>query len=260
MPAQAEGVAVSKNAVPLKVILALPAYNEAENLPPLIEQAVRVFRQNEYDYAILVVNDGSTDSSGEVLEEMAAREGVRVATHPQNRGLGAAINTAIRSALEFSTSPDDIIVNMDADNTHDPAYIPAMADKIWSGEYDAVIASRFRENSREVGVPFLRRMLSRGARIVFRVMLRLPEVRDYTCGYRAYRASLLQEAIDRYGDRLITRSGFACTDELLVRISSVSRRITEIPFVLRYDQKKGESKLPLFRTVVETLKLLIFRK
>ena len=131
-----------------------------------------------------------------------------------------------------------------------------MAAKIWNDGADVVIASRYRKGSREVGVPLFRLMLSRGARLVFQMFLRLPNVRDYTCGYRAYRVELIRKAWDKYGEDIITRQGFACTDELLTKLSTISRKITEIPFVLRYDKKKNKSKLPLIRTIWETLKML----
>jgi dolichol-phosphate mannosyltransferase len=243
-----------------KVILALPAYNEADNLVPLVNRACEVFEEANLEYHILVVNDGSTDRTGEVLEQLERTGRVQVVTHPQNMGLGAAIKTGINVALQNSTSADDIVVNMDADDTHDPAYIPTMAERIWGDGYDVVIASRYQAGSEEVGVPFFRRLLSRGARLVFQMFLKLPEVRDYTCGYRAYRASLLCAAVERFGDGLITRQGFACTDELLVRLSSLSKKMTEIPFVLRYDKKRGSSKLPLVKTIIETLKMLLLHR
>lgn len=246
---------------PGKLILALPAYNEAENLRPLLEEARRVFAAEGYDYRVVVADDGSTDATAQILAELAAEMPVRVITHEQNRGLGAAIQTVLRGALEETTSPhNDIIVSMDADNTHAPSYIPGMAHKIAVEGYDVVIASRFRAGSQEVGVPLFRRLLSRGARLLFRLFLRLPEVRDYTCGYRAYRASLLESAVEKYGDQLITRQGFACTDELLVKLSTISQKMTEVPFVLRYDKKRSQSKLPLFTTIWETLKMLFFHR
>lgn len=245
---------------PVRIILALPAFNEAENLTPLCTAAGRVFREAGFDYQIIVVNDGSTDNTGEVLAELARELPLSVVNHPQNRGLGAAIQTALESALAAAADGEDIIVNMDADNTHDPAYVVPMVARIRNEGYDVVIASRFCEGSQEVGVPFFRRLMSRGARLVFRVTLRLPEVRDYTCGYRAYRARIIRDAIDKHGGRLITRQGFACTDELLVKLAGVTRRIGEVPFVLRYDRKRGSSKMPLVRTIIETLKLLIFHR
>jgi dolichol-phosphate mannosyltransferase len=243
-----------------KVILALPAYNEASNLPPLLEQARHVLASAGFDYQVLVVNDGSTDETLQVLDGLRGALPLVIVNHEQNRGLGEAIKTGIRAALKETGSPDDVIVNMDADNTHDPSYIPHMAAKIWGHGYDIVIASRFRSGSRQVGVPFGRKVLSWGARIVFRFFLHLPEVRDYTCGYRAYRASVLCEALDKYGDAIISRQGFACTDELLVHLSTVTKKITEVPFVLRYDKKRGHSKLKLMTTIVETLRMLVGRK
>lgn len=241
-----------------QVILTLPAYNEAENIEPLLVDAEAVLTGLGHPYQIIVVNDGSSDATAAIVRRLQGKlPHLHLVEHSRNQGLGAAITTAIHSALGRATAPDDVIVSMDADNTHSPAYIRGMADKVWTGNYDVVIASRFREGSKELGVPLFRLALSRGARFLFQLFLRLPDVRDYTCGYRAYRAELLQRATDKYGDQLITRQGFACTDELLVKLSTLTRRITEVPFVLRYDKKRNQSKLPLFRTVWETLKMLI---
>ncbi len=241
------------------VILALPAYNEAENLTPLVSSADAMFQAHGLRYRVVVVDDGSTDATAEVAAQLAKRFPLECIQHERNRGLGAAIRTLIHEALARTQSPDDAIVFMDADNTHDPAYIPDMVTKLWEGPYDVVIASRFREGSQEVGVPWKRRLMSRGARMLFRIFLRLPDVSDYTCGYRAYRAAILEAALRKYGERIITREGFACTDELLVHLSTLTKRMTEVPFVLRYDRKRGRSKLPLARTIYETLRMLLFR-
>jgi dolichol-phosphate mannosyltransferase len=99
--------------------------------------------------------------------------------------------------------------------------------------------------------------MSVGARLLFRIYLNMPDVRDYTCGFRAFRASLLADGFKHFGkDGLITRSGFACTDELLVHLALLHPAIREVPFVLRYDLKAGRSKMNLPVTIVETLKLL----
>ena len=243
-----------------KIFLVLPAYNEAENLEPLTRDATAVLHNMGATYQIIVVDDGSSDETPQLLRQLASELHLEVVTHDRNQGLGKAILTGIDHGLKLSTAPDDILVFMDADNTHSPSYIPEMAERIWSGGYDVVIASRFQAGSKEVGVPFFRRVLSRGARMLFQLFLRLPEVNDYTCGFRAYRAGLLGEAKQQYGQDLITRQGFACTDELLVRLSKLTQKMTEIPFVLRYDKKRSRSKLPLFTTVYETLKMLMLHR
>lgn len=245
-----------------RVILALPAYNEAPNLPPLLAGARASFERASLPWSVIVVNDGSTDDTGAVLDRLAAGEfagHLTVVQHEKNQGLGGAMRTVIGEALSASEG-EDIIVNMDSDNTHDPAYIPGMCEKIWEDGWDVVIASRYQNGSAEVGVPFGRRVLSRVARWVFRVTLRLPGVRDYTCGFRAYRRSVLAATAEKFGDRLITRNGFACTDELLLRVSTVTRKITEVPFILYYDRKQGSSKMALGLTIAETLRMILWGK
>lgn len=240
------------------IILVLPAYNEEANLAPLLDEARTAFDAAGFEsWRVVVVNDGSKDSTAEVLQKLSAifNERLITVTHPANRGLGEAIMSGLKKAATIATQDVDVIVCMDADNTHSPNYVPEMVAKISEG-YDIVIASRYRQGSKEVGVPFGRRVLSLGARWVFRMMLHLPDVRDYTCGFRAYRFGIIRQALEKYGDGLITRRGFACTDELLVRLSGLTSKITEIPFVLRYDKKRSRSQLPLFRTIWETLKML----
>jgi len=242
----------------VKVLVVLPAHNEAQSLPALLERFRRILRQGGVDWEIIAVNDGSTDETAVILERAGAELPIVRVDHEKNLGLGPAIKTGFRRAVERSRAPDDVVVCMDADDTHDPEYIPEMAKRIADGA-DIVICSRYRRGSRQIGVPVGRRLLSFGARIVFAVALRLPGVRDYTCGFRAYRAALIRKGLGRYGDKLIERSGFACTDELLVRLAPMAQRIEEIPFVLHYDRKRGRSKLPLLRTIAATLRLILQR-
>jgi dolichol-phosphate mannosyltransferase len=241
-----------------KILVVLPAYNEADSLPALLDRFETVVAELDESCAIVIVNDGSTDATGDAIDAARERLPVVRVDHERNLGLGPALITGFRHAIDRSESGDDVVVCMDADNTHDPAYIPELAARVAAGA-DIVICSRYRPGSRQVGVPWWRRLLSFGARVTFAVFLRLPGVRDYTCGYRAYRVKLMLQGFERYGDRLIEREGFACTDELLVRLAPMAQRVEEIPFVLRYDQKRGRSKLPLFRTIAATLRLLVRR-
>lgn len=238
-----------------RVIVILPAFNEEKSIGELLEEFCQ--RAPEFgNYEILLINDGSTDRTAEIAEGYKSRLKLSIVHHEKNKGLGAAIKTGLQKAMEFSTADNDAIVYMDADCTHSPQYIPAMIRAIQNGA-DVVIASRFLPESREVGVPFLRRLYSRGARLLFRRFLPLPGVTDYTCGFRAYRSALIRQALALYGDKIIVRTGFACTDELLVNLGTFNIKIAEVPFVLRYDRKKGKSKLPLWRTIRETLRMLL---
>jgi len=243
-----------------QTIVALPAYNEEASITFLLNAFEKIIQSNPaLNLRLIVVNDGSSDRTPEILRACQNRLPLEVVNHDRNMGLGHAIRTCLREAVARAASDDDVIVCMDSDNTHLPEYIPALLEKIHDGA-DIVIASRYQPGSREVGVPFMRRLYSRGARLLFTIFLHLPDVRDYTCGYRAYRAGLIRRALEEYGDGIITRNGFACTDDLLVQLASFTNSIAEIPFVLRYDNKVGRSKLPLFTTIVETLKLFLYRR
>lgn len=238
-----------------QILVALPAFNEEQSIGELLVSFQKVFEQQKIDYFIIVVNDGSTDKTEEIVKKYVESLPLKIVNHPQNRGLGQAILTGIKEAFNMSKSGDDVIINMDSDNTHSPDFIPDMLKKIEDGA-DLVIASRYQAGSKEIGVPFLRKIYSRGAKFLFQIFFNLPNVRDYTCGYRAYRVKLIESALKKFGNNLISRNGFACTDELLIHLATLTDFISEIPFILRYDKKKGKSKLKLATTIKETIKLL----
>jgi dolichol-phosphate mannosyltransferase len=240
------------------VIIALPAYNEAETLPPLLEQIRESMEENGIEYHVVVVNDGSTDATGQAIDRMCATMPIKRVDHPENRGLGDAIRTGLITALRGARERD-IIVTMDSDNTHTPGLIARMVRTIREGN-DVVIASRFRDGSRTIGVPLYRRVLSWGGGMIFRVMFPTPNVRDFTCGFRAYRAGVLQQAFDIYGDQFVAESGFSCMVDILLKLRRLGAIMSEVPLVLRYDRKYGVSKMLVMRTIGDTLRLLFSRR
>jgi dolichol-phosphate mannosyltransferase len=237
------------------VIIALPAYNEEGNLPPLLEKIQQCTRQSGWSCQVIVVNDGSTDRTGEMVRTFEGELEVTLIEHEVNQGLPAALRTGLRAALERSED-DDVIVIMDADNTHAPALISRMVQCIHEG-CDLVIASRFVPGAHVRGLSRSRAWTSWGASVLFRVFKPIKGVRDYTCGYRAYRASLLRRAFEEYGDALIDRPGFSCMADLLLKIRRFDAIIVEVPLILRYDLKEGISKMNVRKTVWETLQLLL---
>lgn len=226
-----------------KVVLLLPAYNEAENLAPLLEKVAAVAQAHRLEYHVVVVDDGSHDATPEVLEELAASHPLDTVTHARNRGLGESIRDGLEHALAHC-GPDDVIVRMDGDNTHNPEYIVEMLKKIEQG-YDVVIASRFQPGGDQLGVPRNRALFSKFANWFMKCVFPMRGVWEFSCGYRCYRASLLREAVETYGRTWIQLGGFGfcCTLEKLVKLHLLGARIVEIPFVHRYDLKKGSSKM-----------------
>ena len=238
----------------MKVWILLPAFNEARNLPPLIEGVINVLNAEGMSYGIVVVDDGSQDGTGSVARTYAARLPVEVVSHERNLGLARAMETGLRVVGERAAE-DDVVVTMDADNTHPPELILRMLEEIRAGA-DVVIASRYVAGGAEEGVPPLRRLLSGGISALLRLRFRLRGVRDYSSGYRAYRSGLLQHADRRYGARLISAPGFSVMAEILIKLRPFHPRIVEVPLRLRYGLKRGSSKLCILRTVREYAVLL----
>jgi dolichol-phosphate mannosyltransferase len=178
--------------------------------------------------------------------------------HKSNLGLGAAIRSGLLGAVD-AAADDDVIVTMDADDTHTPAAIEQMLASINTG-LDVIVASRYRPGARVIGVPAARRFLSFAASILFRMVFPTPGVRDFTCGYRAYRASVLKAAVARYRKEFIDQEGFQCMVDILLKLRRMNLRFGEVPLVLRYDLKAGKSKMKVLRTIVKTLALLIRRR
>jgi len=227
----------------VKITLMMPAYNEEKDLPGLLERIERALA-DWADYRVLVVDDGSSDRTADLVREMATRMPVELIQHPRNLGLGAAMRTGLKAAASGS----GFVVTMDADNSQGPELIRAMVARIEQG-FDVVIASRFQPGSQEIGVPPYRKFLSHLSSAGIRLLVRYPGARDYTCGFRIYRVATLRRLIDMFGDDFLRENGFSCMLELLINLREVDARVAEVPLVLRYDLKEGPSKMRVLRTM-----------
>ena len=240
------------------VWVVLPAYNEAASLPALLEAIDESMFEGRLDYHILLMDDGSTDGTADIARRFGEEMPVRVERHPRNLGLGMTIRDGLMKAAELA-DPKDIVVTMDADNSHTPELILRMVRVIREG-HDVVIASRYQPGSRVRGVPFLRRVLSYWGGWLFRLVFPIPGVKDYTCGYRAYRADLLKKVVGRYGEEFFDQEGFQAMVDILLKLRRWDVIMGEVPLVLRYDRKEGASKMKVAKTIRNTLGLMARRR
>jgi len=241
-----------------KVYVALPVYNEEARIESLLDHIDEAMRDADISYKVILVDDGSRDSTGPIVQRCAARMPIEMMGHDVNLGLGATIRDGLVAAAGMARDRD-IIITMDADDTHAPGLILRMVRMISEG-HDVVIASRYREGSRSVGVPLHRHLLSRGASWLFRAVFPIQGVRDYTCGYRAYRARVVKDALARYGEDFLDQGGFQCMVDVLLKLRRMGLIFGEVPFILRYDYKEGGSKMDVSRTVWDTLRLMWIRR
>ena len=240
------------------ITIVLPAYNEAACIGALLESFAAVLATGSEECRFIVVNDGSTDDTEQVVRGFQHRLPLELINHPANRGLAGAIATGLQQAVA-SCSAEDVIVTLDADNSHPPELLFPMVRLIREGAA-VVVASRYQPGAEIHGLSLFRQVLSFGAALLFRLVFPLPGVRDYTCGYRAYRAGLLQRAMGDYGDAFISETGFSCMVDILLKLRRYEPVMVEVPLILRYDQKKSVSKMKVGRTVRQTLLLLLRRR
>lgn len=244
-----------------EITVVLPAYNEEENLETLVGEWEKYAGQISAEFGlqlkIVAVNDGSHDKTREIGEKLENEiENFKLVNHEKNKGLGEAVKTGILYVLD--NCPQSMYTClMDCDNTHDPRFVIDMLKKQRQSSADVVIASRYQSGAAVKGVSTFRLFMSEGAKYVYSFLLGVKNVRDYTCGYRLYKNDILRKAYKRFGSNIIEESGFTCMAELLYKLYSCGAAYEEVPFELRYDFKKGESKMHVFKTAKDSVSLAL---
>ena len=225
------------------IFILLPAYNEEKTLPRLLEKIISFSNNHRGKVTTMVCDDSSTDKTLDAIKSFENKMDLTIIHHPINRGLGETSRDLFEKAVSLAKK-DDIIIRMDADDTHSPKYIPAMIERLGLG-YDIVIASRFARGGGQKGVNLYRGMISRAANLFMKIIFPVSGVREYSCGFRAYRAGIIKKAISIYGNNFIQLKGlgFTGTLEKLIKLNLIGAKFSEIPFVLRYDLKDSPSKM-----------------
>ncbi|HEX4818471.1 MAG TPA: polyprenol monophosphomannose synthase [Nonomuraea sp.] len=213
-----------------RVLVVVPTYNERDNLRMIVER----LRAAVPDAAVLVADDNSPDGTGEVADELAAGDDqVHVLHRPGKQGLGAAYIAGFRWGLREGY---DVLVEMDADGSHQPEELPKLLQALADGA-DLAIGSRYVPGGKVVNWPHRRELLSKGANVYTRVMLGLP-VRDATAGFRAYRAATLEKV----GLAGVESQGYCFQVDLTLRTSRHGLRVVEVPITF-VERTVGKSKM-----------------
>lgn len=240
------------------VFVVLPAYNESLGLPSLLKKIETTFATNGRSFQVIVVDDCSTDNTAEIASQHSFQMPLTLVQHTVNQNLPGALRSGFVEANRQAV-PGDIIVTMDGDDTHQPGSINRLLQMMEDG-YDVAICSRFQNGSRVCGVPPLRVLMAWGARMMFKTIMPIEGVRDYTCGYRAYKVTSLRTAMEFYGDEFVSEAGFSCMADVLLKMRRFGFVFGEVPMLLRYDQKLGGSKMKVAKTMWLSLKLLLKRR
>lgn len=218
----------------MTTIVVIPTYNEAENLP-LITEAL--FTQGIEDLQILIVDDGSPDGTGQVADELAQQRypGRFHVIHRSGKlGLGTAYLTGFTWALEHGA---DYVIQMDADFSHSPSYLPQMLEKI--RDYDVVVGSRYVSGGElDERWSWWRWLLSWWANVIWTRLILGVHTKDATAGFKCWRRSALQ----RIGLERITSNGYVFQVEMAYVSEKLKFRVLEIPIYFE-DRRIGRSKM-----------------
>jgi dolichol-phosphate mannosyltransferase len=212
-----------------RTLISIETYNERENLAPLLREIHAVVPSAD----VLIIDDRSPDGTGQLADELAAADRrIYVLHRPGKKGLGTAILAGVRYALEHGY---DLFVNMDADFSHHPRYLPALLAGM--DRNDVMIGSRYVPGGGALHWPWPRRLMSSGVNALVRLLLRIP-ARDSSGGYRCYRVSKLRQT---NLEGLLSR-GYSFQQELLYRCRRAGCAIGETPIVFE-NRRAGASKV-----------------
>lgn len=216
-----------------KVMVVIPTYNEADNLPVMVGELLDL----ELDaLRVLVVDDNSPDGTGQVADELVAEHAGRVhAIHRAGKlGLGTAYITGFQYALDHGA---DLIVQMDADFSHSPSYVPQFVEKI--ADYDVVIGSRYVSGGgTDERWSWWRYLLSWWANSVYTRLILGVKVKDATAGFKCWRRTTLQGiGLDR-----VHSNGYVFQVEMAYLTEKCGFRFLEVPIYFE-DRRIGKSKM-----------------
>ena len=199
----------------MKITVGIPAYNEEKNIASIIVKLKKIVD------VVIVCNDGSTDSTSEIAQNL----GAVVINHTKNLGYGAGINSIFHKAKEIGS---EILITFDADGQHRIEDIDKVIKPISDGQSDIVIGSRFLDDS-EKEIPNYRKV---GIRVITKITNTSikKQLTDSQSGFRAYSKKVL-------GQLSPSESGMGVSTEILIKASSKNFRISEVPIKILYDGK-----------------------
>ena len=220
----------------MKVSIIIPTYKESENISELLNKIQKNLNKERIDFKILIVDDSPTKEINKFINK--DNDNVRYIYRGKKLGRGSAVLEGFKIALNSEFT--DIIVEMDADLSHDPEELNSKIKFFLEKECDLLISSRYTNKSKIIGWPLRRKILSYISNKLARIVLKIP-VSDYTNGYRVYSrraVKLITKNCGKIGD------GFIVLSEILLVIKMNNFKINEVPTVF-INRKRGESSVNL---------------
>jgi len=230
----------------MDIAVVVPTLNERDNITPLLEGIMAADARLQ----AIIVDDGSADGTADLVTKLSAEyclrgeDRIHLIARGRKLGYASAVQDGMRYALQHGAR---LVLQMDADFSHDPKYLPALLEK--SKSYDLVIGSRYVRGGGTANWGLDRKILSGGANALARTLLSL-RVRDCTGGFRCWR----RELIEKCGVLDVDVQGYAFLFVTLNRCKQLKARVGEVPIIF-VDRQFGKSKMSR-RIVLEAMRVL----
>ena len=234
------------------IYIILPSFNEEKNLIKIIKKIE--FLNKKLKSKVILVDDGSNDATERIVTKKYSVKIIYL-KHKTNRGLSVALESGFKKVVKIGNKKD-IIITLDSDNTHPINLIPEMINQI-NKNHDIVVASRFQKDSKVKGVTYFRKLMSSGAKLIFKFFFPFKNLNDYTCNYRAYKFPHIKKIVSE--KNFFKNEGFNIAAKILIYFISFHKilNIAEVPLILSYHKKIGASKMKIFLTIYLTIKLIL---
>jgi dolichol-phosphate mannosyltransferase len=231
-----------------RINIILAALNESSNLQKLIVEINNIMTDAKLNYQIICCIDGSSDNSIAVINNLQKQYPIILLPVINQRGLGCAFKRLFYQISQYDEK--EIIISLDADNTHLPSQIPKIIDDFIAKNLDLIVVSRFYNGSIVSNFPTYRLLISRMVAFILNLLFPIRKfdnyyLKDYTSGYRLYKNAIIQDLIAKYGDEFITEPQFTYTCEILIKLSRQKISIAEFPIIYDYKNKLGASNLDI---------------
>ena len=229
----------------------LPAYNEKNNLKKIFVK-LKTLRK-KLKFKVVLVDDCSFDNTKDLLNFKYNYE-IFYVRHQFNKGLSLTLRSGFKK-IEKLAKANDRVITLDSDNTHPIDLIDKLNKELENN--DIVIASRFVKGSKVYGVSLFRSFLSFGAKSLFKIFYPHKNLRDYTCNFRGYKFFLIKKILKN--QNFFKNEDFNITSKIIVYflLTVKKLKLSEVSFKLSYDDKIGQSKIRLLKSILLTLKILI---
>jgi dolichol-phosphate mannosyltransferase len=233
----------------------LPAYNEEKNISKIFIKIAKI-KKKISPFKVVLVDDCSKDNTQKLMKKNYGFKLIHI-KHKQNKGLSITLETGF-NFIKKKIEKNDVIITLDCDDTHPVEIIPKMMREINSG-YQLVIASRFVVGSKINGLSNFRKIMSIGAKFLFKTFYPYKNLGDYTCNYRCYSSLLIKEVLKK--KKFFKNEDFNIAAKILIFLIKKKNnlKLKEIPFTLNYQRKVGQSKMNIIKTIFLTLRLIFFK-